>query len=295
MPTSDENGLCSVRRLRVTSGGGIGLVYREYRPSEISKPDIVFVHGLASSGVQFDGEARYFAQLGHRVLVPDLRGHGASGVPAGRIINEDFAIPVMARDVMDILDHAGASTVHWVGNSLGGILALSMLGTTDSNRLASLALFGTCFSMDLPPQVSRLLRLSFLPGAPVTAWLTARTTTGSAVGRVAIEEAIRQFNVAAGAAIAQNVRNYDFVDSPLAFRRPLLVLRGGRDYAVNLRLGRDIDKFAPVLNFKRVDLPQGGHCANFDMPMQFRQSLQEHWGRATLHRAASALMGENIS
>lgn len=186
----------------------------------------------------------------------------------------------MAQDLLDILDHAGAQQVHWVGNSLGGILALFLLGTSHKKRLRSLALFGTCFSMNLPPYTRYLLRGAFLPGAPITAWLTARTTTGNPTGQQAIENAIRQFNVEAGAAIVDNVRQYDFVANTLAYENPLLLLWGGRDYAVNLRLRNDIDKFAGRPNFTCVDLPQAGHCANFDMPAAFAGALEAHWNRA---------------
>lgn len=232
---------------------------------------------FASSGLQFHQEALYFAGRGHRVVVPDLRGHGASGVPTGPIRVADFSISTMAQDIIAMLDHAHADEVHWIGNSLGGILALHLLGTPQRDRLQSLALFGTCLSMDLPAQVNHALHLSFLPGAWVIAWLTARTTTRSPLGRQSIEKSIRQFNVGAGAAIVSNVRNYDFVANVRGYERPLLVLWGGKDHAVNLRLRRDIGKFADRPNFRRIDLPMGGHCANFDVPDAFCTALEEHW------------------
>lgn len=280
-----------VRRHQISSAAKFPLVYDEYRPVHgAPRADIMLVHGLASSGIQFTGEARRFAEQGFRVLVPDLRGHGLSGVPAGQIAPADFAIPVMAQDLVDILDHAGAGAVHWVGNSLGGILALWLLGTPARDRLRSLALFGTCFSMNLPMQVRHLLRAAFFPGTAATAWITARTTTGNPAGRKAIETAIRQFNLDAGAAIVANVRNYDFVANARAYKRPLLVLRGGKDYAVNQGLRGDIGKFDDRPNFWRIDLPQGGHCANFDMPDAFCTALEEHWGRA---ETAPRLQHEN--
>jgi len=286
---ADPAGPITVRNHRLVTSTGVSVSYVEYRPEVVTQSNVILVHGLASSSAQFADEARHFALMGHKVLVPDLRGHGTSGVPSGPISEDGFAIPVMACDVLDILDHAEAQQVDWVGNSLGGILALWLLGTTNASRLGSLALFGTCFSMDLPVQVSTVLRLSFLPGASVTAWLTARTTTGSTTGRAAIDKAIRQFDVLAGAAIAANVRNYDFVANAMAFERPLLVMWGGRDHAVNLRLRRDIGKFAHLPNFKRVDLAEGGHCANFDMPEQFRAALQEHWASPIIAKDAVGL------
>ena len=275
----------TILRHRIVSASGVPLVYAEYLPRDPAHSDVLLVHGLASSGVQFHHEALQFADKGFRVLVPDLRGHGASGVPDGPIVIADFAIATMADDVIEVLDHANARKVHWVGNSLGGILALSLLGTPDVRRMRSLVLFGTCFSMNLPAQVDQVLRLSFLPGADVTAWLTARTTTASPIGRGAIEAAIKQFNVEAGAAIASNVRNYDFVANARAYVQPLLVLWGGKDHAVNLGLRGDIGKFSDRPNFRRIDLPEGGHCANFDMPDAFRAALEAHWADAERQEA----------
>lgn len=283
----------TIQRHRVTTGSGVPLVYAEYRPEKQCADDILMVHGLASSGLQFHEDALRLAGIGHRVIVPDLRGHGASGVPAGPVSVADFSIPIMAADVLAVLDHAKSDRVHWVGNSLGGILALWLLGTANEYRLRSLALFGTCFSMNLPPLVGSVLRLSFLPGAPITAWLTARTTTGSDTGRRSIEAAIRQFNVDAGAAIASHVRNYDFVSNARTYDRPLLLLWGGKDHAVNLGLRRDIDKFADHANFSRVDLPLGGHCANFDMPDAFHAALAEHWRKASTQEGLDRL-GEEV-
>lgn len=278
----------SVRHHQISSTANFPLVYEEYLPLQGSiAADLVLVHGLASSGGQFAEEAIRFAEQGFRVIVPDLRGHGRSGVPQGPIATTDFAIPIMARDVLDMLDHAGARDVHWVGNSLGGILALWLLGTPARTRLKSLALFGTCFSMNLPTQVGLVLRAAFLPGATATGWITARTTTANPTGQKAIETAIRQFNVAAGAAIAANVRHYDFVANARNYDQPLLVLWGGKDHAVNLRLRHDIGKFADRPNFQRVDLPQGGHCANFDMPEAFCTALEQHWARTKIDAIAA--------
>lgn len=271
----------SVRDHQISSATQVTLSYTEYLPAhEGIRADILLVHGLASSGEQFAQDGLHFAEQGFRVIVPDLRGHGLSGVPDGRINAAGFTIPIMAKDLIDILDHAGARDVHWVGNSLGGILALWLLGTPERDRLLSLAVFGSCFSMNLPAQVSHILRAAFLPGTTATAWITARTTTSSPVGRRAIETAIRQFNVDAGVAIAANVRTYDFVSNALAYKRPLMVLWGGKDHAVNMGLRSDIGKFADRPNFRRIDLPLGGHCANFDMPEAFYKALEQHWERA---------------
>ena len=261
----------------ISTAEGVSIRYRDYRPHGAVRATAMLVHGLASSGQQFEEDARYLGERGYRVLVPDLRGHGQSGVPPGLVRSADFILPVLAQDLLCVLDHAGASRVHWVGNSLGGILALFLLGTPNAARLRSLTLFGTCFALQLPRRVGSLVPLAFVPGKAMTAALTARLTTTSPIGRQAVAAAIRQLNVPAAAAVADAVRSYDFCDNALGFAGPLLVLRGGRDRLVNLGLGRQVARFAGRPGFTRIDLPQAGHCANLDMPAQFRAALEAHW------------------
>jgi len=265
---------------RAPSSEGASIFYRVYESGAPRRGTVILVHGLASSGGQFDEEAKRFALKGYRVLVPDLRGHGQTGAPRQPIRVSDYSIPVLAADMLAVLEHAGAENVHWVGNSLGGILALSLLGTPARTRIESLALFGTCFALDLPAAVSPVFKLAFLPGLATTAWLTARSTTGNSLGQRAIVAAIRQLDVDAAAAIASHVRRYDFRANALGYERPLLLLRGGKDRAVNLGLRRDLDTFAARPNFTGVDLPRGGHCANFDMHEEFCAALEAHWARA---------------
>ncbi|WP_161796888.1 alpha/beta fold hydrolase [Devosia soli] len=269
-----------IERQHAPAGHGTSIFYRLYPARSPERGAVILVHGLASSGIQFDAEAKRFAAQGYRVLVPDLRGHGETGAPRQPIRIEDYSIPTLAADMLALLDHAGVESVHWVGNSLGGILALSLLGTPAKARIKTLAIFGTCFALDLPSPVVSLVKMVFLPGAARTAPLVARTTTINPRGQRAIVEAIKQFDAGAGAAIAAHVRRYDFTAIALAFRAPLLVLQGGKDHAVNLALNKQLVQFMPRANFTHVVLPRGGHCANFDMHDEFCAALETHWARA---------------
>lgn len=58
---------------------------------------------------------------GHRVIAPDLRGHGASTSPAGT-----FSFREAARDVSALLRHLGVSSTKAVGVSGGGIVLLHL-------------------------------------------------------------------------------------------------------------------------------------------------------------------------
>ncbi|QYN18798.1 alpha/beta fold hydrolase [Amycolatopsis sp. DSM 110486] len=75
---------------------------------------VLLVHGLACDShdwlFQFDAFT-----AGHRVLAPDLRGHGRSSAPAWGYTPQEFAA-----DLAGLLDQLGTGPVVAVGHSLGG-------------------------------------------------------------------------------------------------------------------------------------------------------------------------------
>lgn len=84
---------------------------------------IVFVHGSgpgASGGSNFAGNIPAFAAAGNRVIAPDLLGYGASSKPEGI----DYTLDLFADTLLDALDQAGVGRATFVGNSLGGAVAL---------------------------------------------------------------------------------------------------------------------------------------------------------------------------
>ncbi len=262
------------------------LAYRAFGPED--GQTIVLCHGLAAGGSQFAADAHYFAGLGFRVLVPDLRGHGQSSVPGGQPTS-GFAIASMADDMAAMLDHAGAKRVHWVGNSLGGIVALDLVGRMPE-RLASLALFGTAFSLNLPAAVAPVLPLLYATlGRNLLSRITAFNTTRHKPARPLIAAMARDFDPQAGAAIAGHVRRYHLLDNALGYAGPLLVLVGGHDTAVNLALRPALRAIGPRPNWTVIDLPTGGHCANLDATDAWRAALTAFWLRtATASTAATA-------
>lgn len=253
---------------------GVTIVYDDIGPRDGTP--VVLCHGLAAAGEQLAADAAFFAGRGHRVLVPDLRGHGRSGKPA--VMNrEAFAIPRMAGDMVQMLDDAAVGPVHWVGNSLGGILALEMLGANEA-RLATLATFGTAYSLKLPRWSGELIPLGYgLLGPGMTAALTGAATTRNKAARPLIAKLIRQFDPKVGKLVASNLARYDLTGNAKAARLPMLLMRGGRDRPVNRALGPTLAAMQGRQNFTLVELPEGGHCANLDATQAWREALLGFW------------------
>lgn len=262
-----------------TAPDGTRLAYRDFGPRD--GETVVLCHGLCASSAQFLADAEHFAASGYRVLVPDIRGHGASAAPAA-ISAKTYAIATMADDMAGLLDHAGADRVHWVGNSLGGIIALELVGR-QPERLASLALFGTAFALKLPAMVSPVLPLLYsLLGRDLLSRVTAINTTRHKPARPLIAAMTRAFDPRVGAAISAHVRRYDLLDNALAYAGPVQVLVGGRDTAVNLALKPTLKRIMPRDNWIVTDLPMGGHCANLDATQAWRAALERFWATVPL-------------
>jgi pimeloyl-ACP methyl ester carboxylesterase len=260
----------------VVADDGVRIAWHESGPAH--GPVVVFCHGICAGSRQFELDARHFAAEGYRVIVPDLRGHGASRVPHGR--RADFSIERMAADNFALLNAAGAGHVHWVGNSLGGIVGLAMLAQ-QPQRFASFATFGTAYQLNLPAFAPPVLPMLYRGlGAPLLSRITAALTTRDPAARRLIAEMIEDFDPAAGHAIARAVRAYDLREAARNYRGPVLLMRGGRDTAVNLALASSFDAMAGHPGFRRVDLAGAGHCANLDMPGPFRHTIEAFWRNA---------------
>jgi pimeloyl-ACP methyl ester carboxylesterase len=138
---------------------------------------VLFIHGIL-------GSHRNWAHLidrmddNHRVIVPDLFGHGHSAKPVG-----DYSLGAHAATLRDLLDRLGIDRVTLVGHSLGGGIAMDFyyLFPERVDRLVLVASGG------LGREVNRVLRSATLPGAewvlPVIAsgWVRARAETAGRV------------------------------------------------------------------------------------------------------------------
>ncbi|MEU3861680.1 alpha/beta hydrolase [Streptomyces sp. NPDC028722] len=77
----------------------------------------VLLHALGNTGRSWDRLVSALAPQGHRLFVPDLRGHGRS--PRA----DAYTFESMYRDVMSLLDRHRLGAVDLVGHSMGGHVA----------------------------------------------------------------------------------------------------------------------------------------------------------------------------
>jgi pimeloyl-ACP methyl ester carboxylesterase len=120
-----------------------------------SGPTVVLIHGMVNSSRHWAAVAERLASS-HRVVAPDLIGHGDSATPRG-----DHSLGAHASSIRDLLTTIGVERATIVGHSLGGGVAMQFFYQFPQ-RTERLVLVS---SGGLGREVSPLLRGAALPGA----------------------------------------------------------------------------------------------------------------------------------
>lgn len=181
MPSSWPEQLSETHFARTRDGWRIAL--HNY-PRNSKKFPVLLCHGMGSNRHDLDfGREKSLAKFLHRngydVWVVELRGAGASTRPRwwnGRRYDwcfDDYVAHDLPAAIRLILRHTGASAVHWVGHSMGGMLAYPIMQTVDEGLIRTATTIGAPLMTDkknaelaglLNPLGLRLL--SLLPYVP---------------------------------------------------------------------------------------------------------------------------------
>jgi pimeloyl-ACP methyl ester carboxylesterase len=89
---------------------------------------LVCVHGLSRQGRDFDVLARALSDT-YRVVCPDVVGRGESEALADPM---GYQIPAYVADMVTLLARLNATTLHWVGTSMGGLIGLGLASLKQS-------------------------------------------------------------------------------------------------------------------------------------------------------------------
>jgi pimeloyl-ACP methyl ester carboxylesterase len=94
------------------------LSYKTFKNSD-SNAWVVFIHGAGGSSAVWFKQLRDFRER-FNILLVDLRGHGKSSDYHGN--EKRYTLASISQDVVDVLEHEGIVSAHFVGVSLGTIL-----------------------------------------------------------------------------------------------------------------------------------------------------------------------------
>lgn len=143
------------RRYWARTRDGWHLALYRYRPdARAHRTPVLLCHGLSSNRWNLDGPgryslARYLFERGYDAWVVELRGAGRSTRPNlwnGKRYDwtfEDYVQHDGPAAIRTVLRHAGAERLHWVGHSMGGMIAYALLMSPAGEKIASAVTLGS--------------------------------------------------------------------------------------------------------------------------------------------------------
>ena len=247
---------------------------------------VVMLHGLGGGKLSLFPLMAELSER-HRVIVPDLPGHGESEKPMA-----EYSPRYYAKVVRHLLDAVGAERAVVIGNSLGGRIALE-LALRSPARVAALALLGPAvpgfrwryvmgFTRVFPTGIGALpfpLRERWMRVA-LGRLFADPATLGEEALAAGAHEFIRVYrSPAARMAFLASLRHIvterpePFFASLRRIKQPTLVIFGERDRVVPARFGVRLVQHLP--NAKFMVLPNVGHVPQFEATRETLDALTE--------------------
>ena len=257
-------------------------IYTGGKHFDDAKPTVLMLHGAQNDHSVWALQSRWLANHGFNVLAPDLPAHSNS---KGELL---ATVEAMADWALGLLDTLNIRAAHWVGHSMGSLIALHAAGLA-SQRVLSLAMLGTAYPM--PVGAALLAAAKDDPEqayAMITAWshrpsIGAHTTANPGSNHVAASTRLMQ---RVASRCAANVLLNDFMacnaylagmEQAAAFashsHAPVLVMNGANDAMTPPKAAASI---AAALNAKVVTLADCGHALMIEQPDATLNALRAH-------------------
>lgn len=239
------------------------------------KETLLFVHGAGGNANQFQIQQDFFSDR-YQVVSLSLRGHGDSPKPSPNTTDQ-YTLDLFAADIIQLIKDLDLSSIHFVGNSAGGVLGFLVVSHMPK-RFASLTTFGTTGQMKFPKFLAPFFRgfdafmLRYFKN-----WYLNLMASQTAMNESAKEICFQMF-VKATLAIPHfryNLVNYDFTGLIAQSPVPYTLIRCEFDKGINGMLDSTLNAMRTNKLAKVIELEGVGHVANLDNPETFNNCLND--------------------
>ena len=240
-------------------------------------PAVVLLHGFPLTRNIWDAQAELLAES-HFVVLPDLRGAGASSAPQG-----PYLIEMHAADIAAVLDSLNVERAAFVGHSMGGYVTLAF-ARMFTERVTGIALIASRLRADTPQEAAARYDLAALVESeqniePVIAtYLPRMLSQRTRIALPAIAERayeIARRNAPRGVAatlrgLAMRVSGEDIAED---LDLPMVMVTGGDDAVIGMEEARAVAERFP--RGRLAVCAHSGHLPMMEEPACVQAALAE--------------------
>lgn len=237
-------------------------------------PVVMLSHSLGSNLALWEPQ-RPVLESHYQLLRYDLRGHGDSDSLEG-----EYTLEQLADDAADLLKVLAIEQVHFVGLSIGGMIAQA-LALNHPQRIRSLVLCST--SAFLPPvalpivqeriETARSQGLQTLVEATLERWFTPSFLEHHPAQVESIRRQFLATSVAGYTGCSAAIGKLNFLDRLSGITVPTLILAGADDPGTPTAASEAIHQ--RIQGSRLVILPSASHLSNIEQAGLFNHHLRE--------------------
>jgi 3-oxoadipate enol-lactonase len=209
----------------------------------------------------------------YQVIAYDHRGHGGSAAPSG-----PYTIEALGADVLALLDDLDVQRAHWVGLSLGGMVA-QHVAARSPQRVDRLVL--ACTAAHYPDRESWIQRATTVRAGGTQAiadvslerWLTSDYRRDHPKETARLRQMIVDVDREGYAGCCEAIADMDLRNDLSSIEAPTLVIAGAQDLAVPPDRMREL---AAAISDARFEVVHGAHVPSIEHPVVFTSLLLEH-------------------
>jgi 3-oxoadipate enol-lactonase / 4-carboxymuconolactone decarboxylase len=230
---------------------------------------VLLLHSLGTNLHVWDPQAAALART-HRVLRPDLRGHGLTDAPPG-----DYTMAQLARDALAVLDALEVRRAHVGGVSIGGRIAMEMAAAAP-DRVASLMLCDTALEFRPPEMWQQRMDavaqggMAAIADAVMERWVLDQSLPSSKV----LRRMLLRTDPAGYAGCAAALRDTRAADVAGRIKCPATVVVGDRDASTPPTAARAVQEAIPGSGM--VTIEGAAHIPNFEREAEVTGALLGH-------------------
>ena len=204
------------------------------------------------------------------VIVPDLRGFGASSGVERTYGMEDYAA-----DIAGLLDHLGVQQAALVGHSMGGYVALAFAKAYPA-RIRGLGLVSSQAPADPPDRKEGRYKTAAdveeKGVGGVAESMPAKFSSDPALQSFSRELIGKQSVSGVAGALKAMAERQDSTELLKGFQMPLVIVHGDADELIPVDRAREIE--SAVMQARLYVLPGGGHLPMMQAPQETAEALK---------------------